>query len=242
MIWSELPDSQEEWARRFADAAYLVQPGALRLREGMLQQDRPVVAIASEIVVDGEHSTGGHPVALVARRIVFLPGSCINANGPDDPGYPADVQPTNPQPGADGRPGHRGGDAPAAGWVWLSAIELEGEVRVRSDGGSGGAGENGENGARGQDGAFQGERGRPGNPGTNGGRGSLGGNGGDGGPGGHVVVAAPVAAEACVCELGGGRPGDAGKNGGPGSKGIGSEGGAAYSVFEGGGGANPRRP
>lgn len=232
MIWSELPESSEEWASHFENAQYLVQPGELRIDKGLLHVGEPLIVVANEIVIAGRHVTGGGSVALIARRITFESDAEIDTTGNEWDGFPLDVQGTSQQPGGDGRAGRPGGDGDPGGWVWLSAFQVKGDIRITARGGGGGAGENGENGGRGQDGAHQGENGRAGNQGSNGGKGSVGGNGGNGGEGGHVLVATPLTGKEALIDIGGGHGGKAGKNGLPGSKGEGSAGGPAYKTFE----------
>jgi len=232
MIWSELPESSGEWASHFENAQYLVQPGELRIDEGLLHVGKPLIVVANEIVVAGRHVTGGSSLALIARRIIFESNAEIDATGDEGDGFPLDVQGTSQQPGGDGRAGRPGSDGDPGGWVWLSALEVKGDIRITARGGRGGGGENGENGGRGQDGAHQGEKGRAGNSGSNGGKGSVGGNGGNGGEGGHVLVAAPLSSEEALIDIGGGHGGEAGNNGLPGGKGQGSAGGPAYTTYE----------
>ena len=67
MILPELSDSRDGWLAHFKGVNPGVQPGDLRLEEGLLRTGEPVIWIANQIIIDGTLTTGGQPVGLTDR-------------------------------------------------------------------------------------------------------------------------------------------------------------------------------
>lgn len=201
----------------------------------VVAKDRPTFVVADEILVSGAVATTGFDLNLLCRIIQFAPGSVICTTGSSGtPSFPADLPAVGPrEPGSHGADGANGGVGGNAGNVQLSAMRIQGELRIDARGAPGGRAQDGGTGAKGPEGPHgvnltvcDGER-KPercnGGSGGAGGAAGLPGFRGAGGSGGRIVIrASEISAFAAdALQVLAGMPGDAGTPGAPGRGGDG---------------------
>lgn len=154
-------------------------PAVVSLRD-VVQKDKATVVQSEEVVVEGEVRTEGQSLTILCRKLRFLEGASINADGkPADRSFTQDLRKEGPHDaGAAGADGDDGSDGFPGGVVDIQAEEVIGVVSISARGGAGGRGQDGGNGRTGPQG-----------PGGQNGHGSLkkpppqcyGGTGGQGG-------------------------------------------------------------
>ena len=210
-------------------------PAVVRLRD-VVQKDRATVVQAEEVVVDGEVRTEGQSLTILCRRLRFLDGASINADGkPAVQNFPQDLRKEGPHDaGAAGADGDDGSDGFPGGIVDIQAQEVVGVATISARGGVGGRGQDGGHGRTGTKGPAgqdaYGDVNKPpaqcyGGPGGQGGAVGLPGRSGRAGAGGKVqlrtltaLAAAPqinVEPGALASSANPGNPGQGGP-GGPG--------------------------
>lgn len=198
------------------------------------QTDRDTVVFADRITVDGEVRTEGFSLTLVCREISFGLGSQINSSGkPAARNFPAGLpKEGSHDAGAPGGDGDNGGDGADGGAVFIAAMQIVGQVNIKSNGGPGGRGQDGGNGRQGPQGTpgqdvdsnDHARRAIPresiGGKGGTGGPAGLPGTPGSGGKGGKIELffVSPPAVEPELA-ISGGQPGEPAAGGKPGSGG-----------------------
>lgn len=213
-------------------------PAAINLRD-VVQKDRKTVVHAEEVVVEGEVRTEGQNVTILCRRLRFLDGGSINADGrPAIRSFPPDLRKEGSHDsGAPGADGDDGSDGFQGGVVDIQAKEIIGIVLITARGGLGGRGQDGghgRTGAQGPGGQNQSEVGEVrnppdicfGGPGGPGGAVGLPGRSGRGGTGGKVQLQTLIAlSTAPQIDVQAGRAGETANPGKPGDGGPGGPGG-----------------
>lgn len=128
-------------------------PAVINLRE-VVQKDRKTVVHAEEVVVEGEVRTEGQNVTILCRRLRFLGGGSINADGrPAVHSFPPDIRKEGSHDsGAPGADGDDGSDGFQGGVVDIQAQEIIGIVLITARGGLGGRGQDGGHGRTGAQG------------------------------------------------------------------------------------------
>jgi len=215
-------------------------PAVINLRE-VVQKDRKTVVHAEEVVVEGEVRTEGQNVTILCRRLRFLGGGSINADGrPAEHSFPPDLRKEGSRDsGAPGADGDDGSDGFQGGVVDIQAQEIIGIVQISARGGLGGRGQDGGHGRagaqgpRGQD-AFGDVNDPParcfGGPGRQGGAVGLPGRSGRGGTGGKVQLqTVTVLSTAPQIDVQAGQAGETANPGKPGEGGLGGPGGTVSS-------------
>lgn len=173
-------------------------PAVVSLRD-VVQKDKATVVQSEEVVVEGEVRTEGQSLTILCRRLRFLDGASINADGkPAERSFPQDLRKEGPhEAGAAGADGDDGSDGFPGGVVDIQAQEVTGVVSISARGGAGGRGQDGGHGRTGVEGpAGQNAEGRLadppaecyGGPGGQGGRAGLPGRSGRAGDGGKVQL------------------------------------------------------
>lgn len=218
-------------------------PAVVSLRD-VVQKDRATVVQAEEVVVDGEVKTEGQSITIICRRLRFLDGTSINADGqPAVRSFTPDFRKEGPHDaGAAGADGDDGSDGFPGGTVDIQAHEIIGIVSISARGGSGGRGQDGghgRTGAQGPDGqtvevGYNGDVNNPpsqcyGGTGGQGGAVGLPGRSGRAGPGGKVRLRTTSAlATIPQINVDPGAPASRANPGNPGQGGPGGRGGTAF--------------
>ncbi|WP_413674380.1 hypothetical protein ACEN9H_08455 [Massilia cellulosiltytica] len=217
------------------DEQGLVVRSALPVQlELKVQQDKPTVIYADEIVVRGIVNTAGQDLTLHCRVLRFEQDARIDASGSQGiPNFIAGLRPEPAHmPGENGLDGIDGGSGGRGGKVTIVAGQVVGKAVISACGGAGGRGQDGGHGQQGAHGSngWSGtvhEDKMPtdanGGRGGNGGAVGLPGRQGAGGSGGEVQVKLIEGSTTLdyVIECAGGQPGPPAQPGTPGAKGLG---------------------
>ncbi len=211
-------------------------PAIINLRD-VVQKDRSTFVLAEEVVVDGEVRTQGQPLTIHCRKLRFIDGASINADGRSaERSFPEDLRKEGShEAGAPGTDGDDGSDGFSGGTVDILAQEVFGVARISACGGPGGRGQDGGHGRMGA----QGPNGRDvvsnrtdypeqshGGRGFTGGSVGLPGRSGTGGAGGKVQIRTLSSlASVPLINVASGAPGILANPGNPGQGGPGGAGG-----------------
>lgn len=128
-------------------------PAIVSLRD-VVQKDKATVVQSEEVVVDGEVRTEGQSLTILCRRLRFLEGASINADGkPAERSFTPDLRKEGPHDaGAAGPDGDDGSDGFPGGVIDILAEEVTGVISVSARGGAGGRGQDGGHGRTGAQG------------------------------------------------------------------------------------------
>lgn len=216
-------------------------PAVVSLRD-VVQSDRATVVQAEEVVVDGEVRTEGQSLAILCRRLRFLDGAAINADGKNAVrNFTQGLRKEGAHDaGAAGEDGDDGSDGFPGGVVDIQAQEVVGVASISARGGAAGRGQDGghgRNGAQGTPGQNStGNVDNPpakcyGGPGGQGGAVGLPGRSGRAGAGGHIRLRTLTAlAAAPQVNVESGVPAPSAYPGNPGQGGAGGPGGTVSYV------------